>query len=116
MTQLVEFPLEGGGSVVVEVEAAASPDGAIRRGFDPARSAVSVTKATETLEAAFDRIGPAASALLAKLRAGLETPSELELEFGIQLSAEVGAIIASSSGQANVKVRAVWKRPPAGAV
>jgi len=111
MTELVEFPLESGGSLVVEVQAPAR-DGVVRRGFDPGRRGASVTRATESLEAAFEHIGPAMSALLARVRAGLDEPSEIELEFGIQLSAEIGVILASSSGHANVRVRAVWKRTP----
>jgi hypothetical protein len=113
MPELVEFPLESGGSIVVEVEPAAQRDGVVRRGFDPARAAAPVVRATESLEAAFDRVGPAAAALIERLRRGLDAPAEIELEFGIQLSAEIGVIIASSSGHANVRVRATWKRAAA---
>jgi len=37
-------------------------------------------------------------------------PSEVELEFGIKLNTEAGAIIAKTSGEASLKVKLLWER------
>jgi hypothetical protein len=102
--QLVEFPLEGGGSVIVEVGEPA-PGGVVRRGLAPADL---VSRADETVEAAFARVKPAAAALVEGLRALADAPNEIEVTFGIQLSAEVGAVIAKTAGQANFAVVMRW--------
>jgi hypothetical protein len=110
VTHLVEFPLEGGGSVVVEVEERA-PDTVVRRSLGrAARPGEIAATAGETLEAAFGRVQPAAVAMVSKLRGLVDAPEEIEIEFGIQLSAELGAIIARAAGEANFNVRLTWKR------
>jgi hypothetical protein len=104
MPQFVEFPLEGGGTVVVEVGEPGSV-GAVRRGFGPAEL---VTRADETVEAAFARVKPAAAALVEGLRALVDAPDEIEVSFGIRLSGEVGAVIAKTAGEANFGVVMRW--------
>ncbi|HEY9799692.1 MAG TPA: CU044_2847 family protein [Leptolyngbyaceae cyanobacterium] len=37
-------------------------------------------------------------------------PSEVELEFGIKLNTEAGAIIAKTAGEASLKVKLLWER------
>jgi len=39
-------------------------------------------------------------------------PDEVQVEFGIVLNAEAGAILASASAGANYKVTMTWKRSP----
>jgi NTP-dependent ternary system trypsin peptidase co-occuring protein len=104
--QLVEFPLEGGGSVFVEVDEVRSTDGSIRRGLSPTDL---VGKADETVEAAFARVKPAAVALVNSLRDLVDAPDEIQLTFGIRLSGEVGAVIAKTSADANFEVQMSWK-------
>lgn len=106
MKQLVEFSLEDGGVILVEVEAPEAP------GMVPvARGAAGVTqKASQTFEAALDKIRPAAQAVIAKLRTLHDPPDEIEVEFGLKLSAEAGAIVAAAGAEANYKVTLTWKR------
>jgi hypothetical protein len=109
--RLVEFPLENGGSVIVEVEDRTASDRIVRRGLgQAARPGEIAVRAGETLESAFSRVQPAAVAMVSKLRDLDDAPDEVEVEFGIQLSAEIGAIVAHTAGEANFHVRLVWKR------
>lgn len=109
--RLVEFPLESGGSIVVEVEDRMPSESVVRRGIgQPVRPGEIAVKAGQTLESAFSRIQPAAVAMVAKLRDLMDAPDEIEIHFGIQLSAEVGAIVAHTAGEANFNVRLTWKR------
>jgi Trypsin-co-occurring domain 1 len=105
MKRLVEFPMLDGASVLAEVE---GPErrAAPTRGF----SAVEVVeKAEHTFEAALDKIRPGAAVIIAKLRDIGEAPKEVEVEFGLKLSAEAGAVIASVATEANFRVKLTWK-------
>jgi NTP-dependent ternary system trypsin peptidase co-occuring protein len=112
MKRLVEFPSEGGETILVEVEEARL-GGDTRRGLSP--SAV-VERAQTSFEDALDKARPMASSLVRKLRdigdsAG-NTPDEVQVEFGIVLSAEAGAVLAAASAGANYKVTMTWRRQP----
>jgi Trypsin-co-occurring domain 1 len=104
MGRLVEFSLEDGGSVLVEVDAA----GPVTRGLGD-RHGVS-EQAQQTFEQAVARIQPAAQVLVSRLRAVADTPEEIGVEFGLELSAEAGAFIAAASSTANFKVTLTWRR------
>ena len=105
--RLVEFPLEQGGSVVVEVdEPSADP---VMRGIGKDRSAL-VEEADKTFEDATAAVTPAARSLIDRLRSIDNPPDEVGLEFGVALSAQTGAFIASVAGQANFKVSMTWRR------
>jgi hypothetical protein len=108
---LVEFPLAEGGAVLVEVEDAPATNGVVRRGLAPAEL---VTRADETVEAAFARVKPAASALVDGLRGMADAPDEVQVTFGIRLSGEMGAVIAKTSAEANFEVVLRWKSGAAG--
>ncbi len=105
MKQWIEFPLEEGGVLVVEVEV---PEGA---GMVPAtRGAETIQKARQTFEAALARLRPAAQAIIRQLRTLHDPPDEIEVEFGLKMHAEAGLVIAAASTEANYKVRLKWER------
>jgi hypothetical protein len=52
----------------------------------------------------------AARSLIARLRSIDDAPDEVGLEFGVQLSAQTGAFIASVAAEANFKVSMTWRR------
>ena len=106
MRKLVEFPLEDGGSVYVEADPLA---GEVTRGMRPRELA---GEASQTFEAALARVQPAALAIVERLRGVADAPDEIQVEFGIQLSAELGAFVAKASGDANFSVTLRWKREP----
>jgi hypothetical protein len=106
MRRLLEFSLEDGGSIIVEVE-----DLQRESGLAPAaRSNEVVTKVSQTFEAAIERLKPAAGAIIAKVRSLNDPPNEIEVEFGLKLSAEAGAVLAVASTEANYKVTLKWKQ------
>ena len=111
MPRLVEFPLREGGTVVVEVDDAASTNGpglingGVRRGLSPAEL---VGRADQTVEAALGRVRPAAVAVVDALRGMADAPDEVEVTFGIRLSGEVGAVIAKTAAEANFEVKLRW--------
>jgi len=110
MKHLVEFPLDQGGSVFVEIDEQ-SP-GATMRGLGKDRSAL-VKKADKTFEYATAAVMPAAHGLITWLRSIADPPDEVGIQFDVNLSAQTGAFIASVTTDANFKVSMTWRRPAA---
>jgi hypothetical protein len=108
MVQLVEFPLQDGGSVLVQVDDGHA--GEVTRGWGDRERVVE--HAQQSFEQAVSRVQPAIHGLLTQLRALAETPEQIQVEFGLQLSAEVGAFVAGASTTGNFKVSMTWHRHP----
>jgi hypothetical protein len=102
MKRLIEFPLEGQESLLVEV------DEPIQGGLTKAGLTDTITKAQHTLEESLEKVKPAAQSIIKKLRKLSDPPDEVEVSFGIKLSAEAGAVLASSGVEANYTVTLKW--------
>ncbi len=107
MKRFIEFPLEDGGSIVVEVNEPEEVRGSRRaaRGSEEEPE-----KAPHTFEQALSKIRPATEKVITTLRGLIQKPDEVEMEFGFSLNAEAGVIIASASTEANYKVTLRWQR------
>jgi hypothetical protein len=106
MKRLVEFPLDEGGNVLVEID---EPTGApVMRGLGKDRSAL-IEQADKTFEDATAAVTPAARSLISQLRSIDNPPDEVGIEFGVQLSAQTGAFIASVAAEANFKISMTWR-------
>ena len=108
MKRLVEFELEEGGTIFVEVDMPEEP------GMVPAARGEVVQRAQQTFEAALEKIRPAAQAIIRKLRGLHDPPDEIEVEFGLKMSAEAGAMVAAAGVEANYKVTLTWRREEPG--
>jgi hypothetical protein len=106
MKRLVEFPLEDGGTLLVEVDE--RPTGPVMRGRGGEGSTLA-ERTDRTFEEATASVTPAARSLINRLRAMDDPPDEIEVEFGIQLSAKTGAFIASVAAEANFRVVMTWR-------
>jgi len=80
-------------------------------GFVPAAgdAAGAVVTASKTFEAALQTIAPAAASLATTLRK--ISPGEVQIEFGLKLSADAGAFFASAGAESTFKVKLTWKDP-----
>lgn len=105
MKRLVEYPLEDGSSVIVEVSGP-EIEGVTRAG----RAGEVIERAAQTFEAALGKVKPAALAALSMLRDLGDSPDEVGVEFGVKLGAKAGAVIASADAEANFVFKLVWKR------
>ena len=108
MKRLIEFPLEEGGTVIVEVDEVETDGGVVR----VARPGELAAKAVQTFESALETIAPAAGTILTKLRSLIEPPETIGVEFRIKLNADAKAYIASAGAEANYKVTLLWKSAP----
>lgn len=104
MAKLVEFPLADGSSIWVEVHEDEL------EGLAPASRRGLSEQALKTFEDALEKVRPAAQTIIQKLRDLSDAPDEIEVEFGLKLSAEAGVIIAAGSVEANYRVTLTWKR------
>src|SRR5918995_2712017 len=96
MKRLVEFPSESGEPIMVEVEdfELAGEGGTTRRGMSP--SGV-IDRAQTSFEDALERAQPMASGLVSKLRSIADSPDEVQVEFGLSLSAQAGAVLVAGA-------------------
>ncbi len=102
--QLVEFSLEDGRKFLVEIE---EPENtAVGRVALP--SGRMVAEAKQTFEDAIDRIKPVIASLTTKLKD--LSPEEMEVKFGVKLSAEAGAILTSVGGEVNFEITVKWSK------
>lgn len=93
MKRIIEFPLENGDSILVEVDEPAAVDNRIGL-----RDEI-VEKANQTFESALDKIKPVANVILTKVRNLHQPADEVEVKFGVKIVAGLGAVIASGSGE-----------------
>jgi len=107
MKQVVEYASDQCGSILVEVDEASA--GPVMRGSGTDRFSL-VEKADRTFDDATATVTPAARSLIARLRSIDDPPDEVGIVFGVQLSAQTGAFIASVAAQANFTVSMTWRR------
>jgi hypothetical protein len=71
-----------------------------------------VAQAQQSFEQAVGRVQPAVQALVRRLRSVAESPEEIKVDFGIELSAEVGAFVTGASATGNFTVSMTWRPGP----
>jgi Trypsin-co-occurring domain 1 len=114
-TVLMRVPVDGGQDeagadfIMVEVDPQ-DGDGAVQLAADDSTGR-DVVRAPETLARAFDRLGPALSTMLLKLRSAEHAPDEIQMEFGLKLGGEAGLIFAKGTAEANFAVTVTWAKP-----
>lgn len=105
MEQLMEYPLESGGSILIEVAETKSVSGTTR-----AKREGIPEKASITFEDAIDKIKPTVASVMRKFRDLNDKPDEVAVEFGLKLTANANVIITSGGLEANFKVTLIWKK------
>ncbi|MFM6349333.1 MAG: CU044_2847 family protein [Dolichospermum sp.] len=104
MKQIVEFTLESGESIFIELDQAAETDDRISL-----RDQV-VHKATQTFESALETVKPIANAIITKVSSLKQPADEVEVKFGIKISAQLGAVVASGNSEVNYEITLKWKK------
>ena len=107
MDRLLQFE-SGGGAVLAEV---ADEEPGIERA---AQVDEIVVKARVSLETAMDQVRTVANATLGKLQDLAQQPEQVEVEFGVRLNAEAGAVIARTQAEGHLQVKLTWTRPEVG--
>lgn len=108
MKHLIEFPLQDGTTIIIEVESLESESGMI----EAASPGEIVKKAKQTFENSLEKIQPALVSVVEKIRNlnFSQNPNEIEIQFGLRLTATSGAVIAVAGAEANFEVRLKWSQ------
>lgn len=104
MKQLVEYPLEEGGSILVEVTVS-DIEGRIQKAGRPDELPV---KAAITFEAALNTIRPVANAIVSKLDGLQRPPDEVEVQFKLGLKTGANAVLTSLEADTNLQLTLKW--------
>jgi NTP-dependent ternary system trypsin peptidase co-occuring protein len=104
LAYLVEFPTEGGGSILVEVEREGLA------GFQPAsvNPGEVAAKATGSVQAAMDKLLPTVNAIGDRVKT--LAPDECTVALGVKLTAEAGVIVSKATGEANFTITLKWNK------
>jgi len=112
MPRYIEFPLEGGGAILIE-----SPDEPSKAptGLVPATRGESLKEMAEQARQSFDasveNVRKSADLLVNKLRALSDPPDEMEVSFSLKASGELGNIAIGKAGaEANYAVTLRWRK------
>jgi hypothetical protein len=101
----VEFPVEGGDSVLVRVDTL--EDGAVvTRGLVGSGP---VERAQKSFEDALGTIRTVADAVLAQLAGLARHPDEIKVEFGLELTANAKAMVVAAGTTAHLQVGLTWR-------
>jgi hypothetical protein len=101
VASLARIALEGGGSILVEAPVVV--DGPVKAG----RVGDAIHDLPATLQTALEPLTAAGQAILDQLRkAG---PSEVMVEFGVDLALQAGVVITKSETACHMKVTLIWK-------
>jgi hypothetical protein len=104
MQGLTRVPLEGGGVILFEAGPELELGGPVKAG----RVGGAIRELPQTLQAALVPVRETARVVLEHLKeAG---PDEAEVEFGVNLSSEAGAVIIKSGAAVHLKIRLLWKK------
>ncbi|MFF8916318.1 CU044_2847 family protein [Streptomyces sp. NPDC015032] len=103
MTALMEFTTDSGAMVTVEVDRHTPGAQLVALGDDN-----TLARAGRTFDNALTGIRSAAESALAVFRDGTLKPDGVELEFGVKITAEAGAVIAKSAVEGHLVVKLSW--------
>ncbi|WNI21664.1 CU044_2847 family protein [Streptomyces sp. ITFR-16] len=102
MAALMEFTTDNGATVTVEV------DRHVPGARLVARDGHAMARAGRTFDSALEGIRSAAESALAVFRDGTRKPDGVELEFGVKITSEAGAVIAKSALEGHLVVKLSW--------
>ena len=111
MSKYVEFPLEGGGSIVIEAadEPARTSAGFLRDGDSHAGA----EKSQLSFDASVEAVRRSADLLVTKLRELSTPPDELQVNFSLKASGELGGLTVGKTGaEGNYSVMLKWQKNP----
>lgn len=115
MTNYVQFPLANGGTIIVEAPEEERRGGA---GFNPASRGGDIaqlaTQAKQSFDESLENVRQSADLLVSKLRSISQPPDEMEVQFALKVSADLGNFaVGTVGGEANYQVTLKWRKEEA---
>jgi hypothetical protein len=78
-----------------------------------ADTAAQAALASYTLASSFDRVMPALTTILTRLRTAEHAPDEIGMQLGLKVGGETGLVFARGSAEATFTVNLSWRKPSA---
>ena len=104
-SRLIEYELDDGKTILVEV---AEP---VLGGLAPVcRTTATIVKAQSTLSEAVGKVRPIAESIINNLSSVTTRPDEISVEFGLKLSSNAGAVLATVGMECNYVIKMTWKK------
>ncbi|MFG1780122.1 CU044_2847 family protein [Micromonospora sp. NPDC049048] len=108
-TELMRVRTEDGAEVVFEVDQREA-------GFGEAGVGDEMIEARKRFESGLREINLAAQKALATFRDSVHRPNDIEIEFGVNFTAQAGAVFAKTGVDAHLTVKLSWSGNPDGEV
>jgi hypothetical protein len=116
---LVQVPLDGGGTMLVQVSDEPGPgltggpppvtrSGPVHAGRAQDQVEQIVTQASVTLRAALEPLAQMSRQVLEQFAES--SPQEVEVQFGVALTAEAGAVLTKAGAACHLNVTLTWKQ------
>ena len=112
MSKYVEFPLEDGGTILIESadEPAKTSSGFVKAGVGETIKE-EAEKAVQSFDTSMESVRKSANLLVTKLRSLSEPPDEMEVIFSLKATGELGNIVVGKGGaEANYTVKLKWRK------
>ena len=106
MARLIDFQLDSQTSILVEAAEDDTPKG---QQLVSASGAVT-EKAQVAFDAALAGIKPIARSIMAQMQEAAADAKEIQVEFGIKLTATAGVVLAKASTEGHCKITIKWVR------
>lgn len=105
MAKLVKFDVGDGQTVLIEVEEVKSEE------IKPVSKSPGelAAKARKTLSEALDGLEPMVRTLKQRLNSLTDPEDEVEVKFGVKLSAEIDAVVTKLGSEATYEITLKWK-------
>ncbi|SIT07680.1 CU044_2847 family protein [Insolitispirillum peregrinum] len=101
--RLVPYDLPNGQQIIVEEEVAD------RGGMVANTGSGLAAKARQSFDQALAAIRPSLASVMDQVDSLATRPEQVTVELGFTLKGEVGAVIAKSAAEANIKISLTWK-------
>src|SRR5262245_51980816 len=108
MSDLIEFNLDPETTILVEASDVAPTEGQ----REVSARGVLVEKASETFEGALEGVKPIARSIIAQMREAVADAREIQVEFGIKLTAAAGVVLAKAAAEGHCKISVKWVLTP----
>jgi hypothetical protein len=106
MARLIDFKLDSQTTILVE----AAEDGTPKGMQHVSVGGATAEKAKEAFDTALAGIKPIARSIMAQLQDAAAEAKEIQVEFGIKLTATAGVVLAKASTEGHCKIAIKWNR------
>jgi len=104
MKKLVEYEIDNDDVVIIEVDVKE------QAGAERVSRSEDIIKTGKKFDEIFDRMEPVVQKIINNLKKITDSPSEINIRFGVKIGIKAGLIISSAESEGNFTISLKWKR------